>query len=240
MQELSDNSSKLLKDAIECFYKKQYKKAYWFCKMELMKNRDDYFALCWYANSLYFMGANNDRKAASIYKKAIKIYPNHPLAHAGLGRIHYSNALKIHNEFSMFPGGSWAMFADEMSPENGEDVHKISIPGYADSRVGNREIAIKELETAADLSDEKQDKIDLLFMIAVLYCTFNNKLAIKIYKRILKLDPPNIDVHYHLAGCYAAIGDSKSALSEFEYIKENAPELTKDLKSILDRFGTPI
>jgi len=216
LQELSDNSSKRLKDAVKSFNDKQYKKACWFCRVELMRNHDDYFALCWYANSLYFMGTNNDQKAASIYKKAIRVNPNHPLAHAGLGRIHYSNALKIHNEFSIFPGGSWAMFADEMSPEDEEDVNKISIPGYADSRVGNREIAIKELETAADLSVETQDKIDILSMVAMLYCTFNNKPAIEIYKKILKLDSHNIVAHYHLAGCYAAIGDSKNALHEFK------------------------
>lgn len=234
---MSDNSSKLLKDAVKCFYKEQYKKAVWFCRLELMKNRDDYFGLCWYANSLYFMGTNNDQKAASIYKKATEVNPNHPLAHAGLGRIHYSNALRIYNEYSVFPGGSWAMFADEMSREDDKDVNKISVPGYADSRVGNREIAIKELEIAANLSDEKQDKIDILSMVAVLYCTFSNKLAINIYKRILKLDPHNITAHYHLAGCYAAIGDSKNALHEFEYIKESSPEISNDLKTVLEKYG---
>jgi len=53
------------------------------------------------------------------------------------------------------------MFADEIRPEDLESNKKILIPGYADSQVGSRRIAIKELEKAAELSNEKQDKADL-------------------------------------------------------------------------------
>lgn len=159
MQELPNNPSWLLKQAVRSFYKEHYRVARWICCMELVRKRNDYFSLCWYANSLYFSGYNH--KAAPLYERAIKINPTHPLAHAGLGRIHYANALRIHQEFSIFPGGSWAMFADEIRPEDLESNKKILIPGYADSQVGSRRIAIKELEKAAELSNEKQDKADL-------------------------------------------------------------------------------
>ena len=52
------------------------------------------------------------------------------------------------------------MFADEKSPEN---ENKFSlITSYADSQVGNRKIAIKELEEAANLTSDKDEKVELL------------------------------------------------------------------------------
>jgi tetratricopeptide (TPR) repeat protein len=201
--------------------------------MELLRSPNNYFALCWCANSLYFSG--KDHEAASLYERAIKVNPEHPLAHAGLGRIHYGNALRIHQEYRIFPGGSWVMFADEINPEDLENKKKILIPGYADSQVGNRQIAIKELEKAAALSNEKQDKVDLLYMEAVIHCIIDNKQAIKAYKRVLRLDPEHIHARYDLAGCYAALGDSKSALHEYEYLKEHAPEEASDLEPLLTK-----
>jgi len=95
--------------------------------MELLRSPNNYFALCWYANSLYFSGKHYE--AALLYERAIKNNPEHPLAHAGLGRIHYANALRIHQEYRIFPGGSWLMFADEINPEDLENKKKILIPG---------------------------------------------------------------------------------------------------------------
>lgn len=240
MKELPDSPSWLLKQAIRSFYKEHYRRASWLFWMELLLNPNDYFALCWYANSLYFSGRHNDRKAASLCERAIEINPAHPLAHAGLGRIHYSNALRIHREYSIFPGGSWAMFADEKSSEDSENKNKVSILGYADSQVGNRKIAIKELEMAADLSSNNQDKVDLLYMVAVIYCIVDNKQAIKAYKKVLHLSPQYIHAHYDLVGCYASIGDSKHALQEYKYLKEHAPEEASNLESVLANFDIDI
>jgi tetratricopeptide (TPR) repeat protein len=240
LQELPDRPSWLIKQAVRSFYKELYRRASWLCWMELLRNPDDYFALCWYANSLYFLGRHNNRKAASLYERAIEINSAHPLAHAGLGRIHYSNALRIHREYSIFPGGSWMMFADEKSPEDSENKNKISILGYADSEVGNRKIAIKELEMAADLSSNNQDKVGLLYMAAVIYCIIDNKQAIKVYNKILYLDPQHILTHYDLAGCYASVGDSKHALQEYKYLKEHAPEEASNLESVLADFDINI
>lgn len=239
MQELPDNPSWLLKQVVGAFYKEYHRLARWLCWMELRRTPNNYFTLCWYANILYFLG--KDQKAASLYERAIEINPSHPLAHAGLGRIHYSNALRIHQEYSIFPGGSYVMFADEKSPENSENKKKISIPSYADSQVGNRKIAIKELETATKFSNDDQDKVDLLYMAAVIHRMIDNKQAIKAYKRVLgvgpELSPEHIRTHYDLAGCYAAIGDHKHALREYEYLKEHAPEEASKLESVLADFN---
>ncbi len=243
MQELPNNPSWLLTKAVRAFYKEHSRRTACLCWMELRRNPKDYFALCWYANSLYFLGKHNDHKAPSLYKQAIEINPSHPLAHAGLGRIHYSNALRTHQEYpsSIFPGGSWVMFADEKLPEASENKKKISISGYADFEVGNRKIAIKELETAADLSNDDEDKIELLYMAAVIHCIINNKQAIKAYKRVLRvgpeLNPTHIRAHYDLAGCYAVVGDHRHALLEYRYLKEYAPEEVSKLESVLTDFN---
>ena len=239
MQELPNSPSWLLKQAVHSFYKERYRRASWLCWMELLRNPDDYFALCWYANSLYFSGRHNDRKAASLYERAIDINPTHPLAHAGLGTIHYSNALRIHQQYpsSIFPGGDWAMFSTESDPDK---PSILNLKGFADYECGNRKIAIKELEMAADLSSNNQDKVDLLYMAAVIYCIIDNKQAIKVYKKILHLDPQHILAHYDLAGCYASIGDSKHALQEYKYLKEHTPEEASNLESVLADFGINI
>lgn len=257
MQELPDNPSWLLKQAVRSFYKEHYTLASWLCWVELRRKPNDYFALCWYANSLYFSGRHNDQKADSLYERAIKINPVYPLAHAGFGRIHYSNALRIHEDYKIFPGGD-LMFMDEKSPEDSENKNKISLTSYADSRVGNRRIAITELEEAANLTSDRDDKVQLLDMAAEIHCIISNEDGIKAYKKILHIAPDYIPAHFHLAGCYAATyyfhkqspptsyygehfsDNNKLALKEFKFIKENAPELASDLESVLANFDINI
>jgi len=77
-------------------------------------------------------------------------------------------------------------------------------------------------------------------MAAVIHCIIDNKQAIKAYKRVLCLNPQHIRARYDLAGCYASIGDSKSALHEYEYLKEHAPEEASDLESVLAKFNIKI
>jgi tetratricopeptide (TPR) repeat protein len=252
-QQPSDNSSWLLKQALRAFDKKHYWCASWLCWVEMRRNPNSYFALCHYAQSLYHLGKAYDHKAAALYKRAIEIKPSHPLAHEGLGLIHYENARRIHQEYSMFPGGSWLMFADEKSPEN---ENKISlITSYADYEVGNRKIAIKELEEAANLTSDRDDKVGLLNMAAEIHCIINIEDGIKAYNNILRIAPGYVPAHFHLAGCYADTynrhkqspptsyygehfsGNDKLALKEYKFVKENAPELASDLESVLARFN---
>ncbi len=237
LQELPDHPSWLLKQALGAFDKKHYRLASWLCWIEIRRNPNNYFVLCQYAQSLYHLGKANDRKAASIYKRAIEINPTHPLAHAGLGLIHYENALRIYKEYSMFPGGSWLMFADEESPES---ERKLSLTSYADRQVGNRKIAIKELEEAANLTSDKGDKVGLLAMAAEIRCIMSNEDGIKAYKNILHIAPDYVPAHFHLAGCYAATGKCELALQEYKFITEHAPELATDLESVLARFNIKI
>ena len=130
--------------------------------------------------------------------------------------------------------------------------------GYADSQVGNRKIAIKELEEAADLASDRDDKVQLLDMAAEIHCIINNEDGIKAYKKILHIAPDYVPAHFHLAGCYAATyylhkqspptsyygehfsGNDKLALKEYKFIKENAPELASDLESVLANFDINI
>lgn len=250
MQELPDNPSWLLKRAVRAFDKGHYRLAGWFCWIELcLWHPNDYFALCWYANSLYRLGRQNDHKAASLYERAIRVNPAHPFAHAGLGIIHYSNARRIHQEYSMFPGGDWLMFADEKSPEDSENEHRVSIlTSHADAEVGNRKIAIKELEEAAGLTSDKDGKVWLLNMAAEVHTIMDNEAGIKAYKRVLDIAPDYVPAHFHLAGCYAATsyfdanlsGNRELALQEYKFIKENVPDGASDLAAVLARFGIEI
>ena len=249
IDEKSDNPSWLLKQALRAFDKKHYQYSSWLCWLRIRRSPNDYFALCQYAQSLYHLGKANDRKAASLYKRATGVKPEHPLAHAGLGLIHHDNALKIHREYSMFPGGDWLMFADEKSPE---DEGKFSlITSYADHQVANRKIAIKELEEAANLTDNIDGKVELLDMAAEIHCIMSLEDGIKAYEKILTLARDNAMTHFRLAQCYAEgysrhkqspptsynhehfRGNDKLALKEFNFIKKKAPELTSDLESIL-------
>jgi len=77
-------------------------------------------------------------------------------------------------------------------------------------------------------------------MAAVIHCIIDNKQAIKAYKRVLRLDPQHIRARYDLAGCYAAIGDSKNSLVEYEHVREHAPKEASDLESILAKFNIKI
>jgi tetratricopeptide (TPR) repeat protein len=238
LQELPDNPSWLLKQALRAFDKRHYWCASWLCRIAIHRNPNDYFALCKYAQSLYHLGKANDRKAASIYKRAIEVNPTHPLAHAGLGLIHYENAKRIYEEYSMFPGGSWLMFADEKSPEN--DNERSLTTSYADFQVGNRKIAIKELEEAANLTSDRDDKVELLDMAAEIHCITNIADGIEAYKRILGIAPDYVRAHFYLAGCYAATGKCELALQEYKFITERAPEVATDLESELTRFNIKI
>jgi tetratricopeptide (TPR) repeat protein len=238
LQELPDNPSWLLKRALRAFDKKHYRLASWLCRIAIHGNPNDYFALCKYAQSLYHLGKANDPKAASIYKRAIEINPTHSLAHAGLGLIHYTNAKRLYRESYTWPTGSWLMFADEKSPEN--DNERSLSTSYADFQVGNRKIAIKELEEAANLTSDRDDKVELLDMAAEIRCIMGNEDGIKAYKSILHIAPDYVNAHFNLAGCYAATGKCALALQEYKFITERAPELASDLESVLARFNVKI
>lgn len=240
MQELPKNPSWLLRKVVQAFYKEHYKTAKWLACIENLRNPKDYFTLSWYANALYFSGAHNDYKAASLYVRAIKINPSHPLAHAGLGRIHYTNALRIIREYRIFPGSPDIMFADELSPTDDRDESCIRVKGFADYECGNRGIAVKELKLAADLVDDASDKLDLLCMAAELLAGMNNKTGIKEFKKILDIDPNCAPAHFHLAGCYAATGQHELALQEYKFIKDNLPEIATDLSTLLANYNVEV
>jgi len=242
IQELPENPSKILKDAVLALNNGNYKKSKLLAYIEIKKNPDNYFALCCYANSLYFLGGkDNDKIATKYYIKAINLIPNHPLAHLGLGRLHHTNAMKIHNGYNMFPGGSDMMFLDELAPNRYfEEKHSIIVKGFADEECGNRELAISELEKAAFFISEKEIKVELLNMAADLKCIINNEEGIKAYQEIMKIDPTNIQSHFNIAGCYAATGKKKKAIEEYNFIKIEAPDLVDKLENIFLEYGLQI
>jgi len=153
MEELPSNPSWFLRQAVRFYEEGKYRKARILCWIELVRNPSDYFALCWYANSLYQSSSQKDQQAVGAYQRAIKMRPEHPLAHAGLGVLLYSNVMRIVREYSMFPGGSEVMFADEMNPDGTGNL--LRIKGFADHECANRKIAIRELEKAADLLHDR-------------------------------------------------------------------------------------
>lgn len=242
IQELPENPSKILRNAISALNQGKYKKSKLLAYIEIKKNPDNYFALCCYSNSLYFLGGkDNDKMATKYYIKAIKLNLNHPLAHLGLGRLHHTNAMKIHKDYKMFPGGSDMMFLDELAPEKYfEEKHSINVKGFADEECGNRELAISELEKAALFMNEKEIKVELLNMAADLKCIINNEEGIKAYKEIIKIDSTNIQSHFNIAGCYAAIGKKEKAIEEYNFIKTEAPDLVDKLEDIFSEYGLQI
>lgn len=256
LQELGANPSWLLRQAARAFDKRHYWRASWLCRMAIHRNPNNYFTLCKYAQSLYHLGKHHDRKAAAIYERAIEMNPTHPLAHSGLGLIHYTNARRIYEESSKFPDSSWLMFLDEKSPEDENEFSLIT--SYADSQVGNRKIAIKKLEEAANLTSDKNDKVSLLEMAAEIHCIMHIASGIEAYKRILGIAPDYVPAHFCLASCYAESyyrhkqspptsyygehfrGNDKLAIREYKFVKENAPDLASDLESILARCNIKI
>lgn len=242
IQELPENPSKILENAVLALDKGKYERSKLLAYIEIKKNPDNYFALCCYANSLYFLGGkDNDKIATKYYIKAINLIPNHPLAHLGLGRLHHTNAMKIHNGYNMFPGGSDMMFLDELAPDKYfEEQHSIIVKGFADEECGNRELAISELEKAALFISEKEIKVELLNMAADLKCIINNEEGIKAYKEIIRIDSKNIQSHFNIAGCYVAIGKKKKAIEEYEFIKIEAPDLIDKLKNIFLKYDLQI
>lgn len=242
IQELPENPSKILQNAVLALDKGKYEKSKLLAYIELKKNPNNYFGLCCYANSLYFLGGkDNDKIASKCYLKAIKLKSNHSLAYFGLGRLHYTNAMRIHNEYKMFPGGSYMMFLDELAPDQYfEEKHSITVKGFADEECGNRELAIMGLEKAALFISEKEIKVELLNMAADLKCIINNKEGIKAYKEIIRIDSKNIQSHFNIAGCYAAIDKKKEAIEEYEFIRIEAPDLVDKLKNIFLEYGLQI
>lgn len=228
----------------------------------LWLKQQGYFGLCDHAHKLHHSGGlANDQKAVSLYKRAIDMKPDYPDAHAGLGLIHYDNALTIERDYSTAPGGSWLMFADEESPEE-EDKFSLTT-SYADEHYGNRKIAIRELEAAANLATDKNGKfhpdwsqagqLKALDMAADIHCIIDIEEGIKAYKNILQIEPDYVPAHFYLASCYAESyrrhkqsaptsyngehfkDNDRLALEEYEFIKKHAPQLASDLESVLAR-----
>ena len=148
------------------------------------------------------------------------------------------------------------MFMDEESSGN-EGSHSL-ITGFADQQVGNRKTAIMELEKAADLTDNKGQKLELLGMAAEIHCIIHIEDGIKAYNNILRIDPNYVPAHFVLADCYAETyshhkespptsynyehfkGNDKLALIEYKWVKEHAPNLASELESKLTGCGINI
>ena len=240
-----------LRQAVSAFDRRRYRLASWLSSIAVHRNPYDYFALCKYAESLHHLGHDHDRKAATMYKRAIGVNPTHPLAHRGLGLIHYTNAKRINAEYSMLPGGAEAMFMDEKEP--GEE-YRLDM-SYADFHVGNRKMAIMELEEAARLTSSIDDKVRLLDLAADVYCIMDIAAGIAAYKRILEIAHNDVPVHYYLAMCYAESyrrrkesppgdydrrrfrGNDKLAIQEYKFVRDNDPDLASDLEPVLARCG---
>ncbi len=214
--EVPSNPSWLLAKAVRAFYGGHYAIARWLSQIEYLLNPKDYFSICWYANCLHFSSSKNDHESVALYQRAIEISPLWPLAHAGLGRIHYSMGKRSLLEHLLYEGTSVS---------------------YADSQCANRNMAIQELEEAASLASGGDDEVTLLNMAAEVHGIKNKEAGIKAYRKVLKIAPDYGPAHVGLADCYAAIGCRKLALRQYEFIRENAPDLVSDVAKVFAYYG---
>lgn len=180
MERLPRNATWLLRRAVRAAASGHHRTAAWLCWLRLRgsANPEDYFTLCCYPQSLYLLGRHNDHKAADLYKRAIRLNPQHALAHAGLGTIHHSNASRIAQEVWGFPGEPQLTLLDGISPEDlyadGESTQAL-IPGVADEECANAKIATYELERAAKLCKGKDEKAQLLLMAAQVHAVLDKE-----------------------------------------------------------------
>ncbi|HUT59462.1 MAG TPA: hypothetical protein VNA25_16555, partial [Phycisphaerae bacterium] len=201
-----------------------------------------------YANSTYFCskwtafcpaGTAGDRRACSYYQKAIRIKPDEALAHMGLGRIHYSNCLRIEKEWDIFPEGRELAFAYEKDPDepDSDSSNLVSLLSEADQRCANRKVAIKELERGASLTGDLEDKVGCLTMAAEMRCRLSNADGISAFRATIRLAPEHLPSHFHLGCLYAAAGKLEDALTELDFVKANSPELADKMTSEMKRLG---
>jgi len=183
------------------------------------------------------MGHRNDRKAERLFLKAIEVDSSSALAHFGLGRVHHGNAIKLSERYSFAPGSQEIVFHNEVSAEEYLSQSGPRSFSMGDHGVGNRNVAIYELRKAAEMTDDVDERVAFLYMIAEVQCTKSNEEAINTYQRILSLTPDDLDAHFHIAGCHAALGNVEQARQEFDIIKKQAPDMVQDLKDTLAHFG---
>ena len=233
MKELPENPTILLKLAVKCCNKRRYILAHWFILLKLKLNPNDYFTMCWYAYILYFL--RYYKKAEKYYLKAIESKPNEPLAHVGIGRIHYYNVLKKYDDYKLFPG--WDLLDDEYS---------------------NKERAKEEFEKAIEHVSSIEEKVEISHMLAACSCMISLDNGIEAYKKILTYDPDDIITHYILGNIYTEFynrtrtfhpdsckgknyyNNKNFAIQEYLYLFEKAPELAQKLKSTLEDFDIKV
>jgi len=237
MEEMPPNASWFLRKAVAAFYAKRYRLARLLFLVKLLFQPRDYYTLCWYANAQYFSGPTNDHDAERNWRKAIRIDHDNALAHAGLGKMYHSNAMRISEGYRMFPGGSGVMFSDELDSNGPRESGEVRIPGFADAHCANRKVGVRELEFAAELTDDVEDKVALLTMAAQLHCLIDNRSAVSAYKKVLALDSHNEQARFDLAACYAALGRKRQAVEQYKALAELNAELAPQLRDVLSRYG---
>ena len=206
---------------------KWYLVAWALVRLHLAFVPNDYVGLCLLARCHYYR--NNDRAADLTYRRAIRVDPGLLRAHMGLGQLHYYNAIRLVRECLILPDRAY-LFRNELPAEeyNLKDMPSALHCSSADQMVANRNVAIKELEAAADLESDSDVVIRCLDMAASMLCEQSkHRQAVQLYKRILAMDQGMATAHMHLAGCCAEIGWHNRAREEYEWLRAHAPELAE-------------
>ena len=184
-----------------------------------------------------------DHRATELYRRALRLRPKHPLAHAGLGIIHYSNALRLAEELCFLPGEPELTLLGGMSPEElyeDDDTVRFRIHGAADSECANARIATYELERAAGLCEDTEEEADLLLMAAHVHGLLSKKRGKEAVQRVLRASPNCIAAHTQLAHWYASDGDRCAAMQEYRFVEKHAPEHADDLAQELARYQVDV
>jgi tetratricopeptide (TPR) repeat protein len=154
----------------------------------------------------------NSDEQATLFHRAVEIYPAFLEAHFNLGLI-YGNQKKFRESAAEFES------VRKLNP-NFEGVHQLLASSY--SQLGNFDAAISVLREGL----EKKPP-DLKMLTALAYLQFNAKndaAAIETLKKILELSPEDLDALTNLALLYQRGNQIDEAINCYRQIERLAPK----------------
>jgi tetratricopeptide (TPR) repeat protein len=174
-------------------------------------------------DGINFMISRDYEKALACCEEALKIDPSRSGTYCAIGECHfhlthYQEAIEAYKQAIRF------------KPDSAEAYFGL---GDSNSLLSRFQEAIEACQEAIRI---KPDYAEAYIQLGYCYCQLELvREAVAAYKQAIRIKPDHAYAHYFLSLAYMQRGDKRSAMDEYEILKELDADLANELLNVINR-----